>query len=212
MHTQFGVPLEKIATVLRERFGLTVTPGGLAQILHRTARRATPTYAALCEQVRGSPLVSPDVSPDENGWRAGAVPHWLWVFATPATTVYAICPGRSFDDATTILDPDFAGVLIRDGWAPYRQFTAFPASASPRIWPPSSRPSSASCGRPASTRRTGEPSRGPGAQGLWRQSHPPRRGYAASARQPRSHHSSAVPRSDQRLHDAPTRASPDRPS
>jgi hypothetical protein len=52
------------------------------------------------------------------------VPHWLWVFATPDTTVYAIRPGRSFDDATAILDPDFDGVLIRDGWAPYRQFAA----------------------------------------------------------------------------------------
>ncbi len=56
MHTQFGVPLDNIATVLRERFGLTVTAGGLAQVLHRTARRATPTYAAICQQVRGSPI------------------------------------------------------------------------------------------------------------------------------------------------------------
>lgn len=120
MHPQFGVPLEKIAPVFRERFGLTVTAGGLAQVLHRTARRATPTYAALCAQVRGSPLVSPD----ETGWRVGAVLHWLWVFATPDTTVYAIRPGRSFDDAAAILDPRFDGVLIRDGWAPYRRFTA----------------------------------------------------------------------------------------
>lgn len=120
LHTQFGVPLEKIVTVLRERFGLTVTAGGLAQVLHRTARRAAPSYAALCEQVRGSPMVSPD----ETGGRVGAVLHWLWVFATSDTTVYAIRPGRSFDDATTILDADYDGVVIRDGWAPYRQFTA----------------------------------------------------------------------------------------
>ena len=53
---------------------------------------------------------------------AGAV-NWLWAFATPATTVYAICPGRGFDDAATILGADFDGVLVRDGWAPYRRFT-----------------------------------------------------------------------------------------
>jgi transposase len=120
LHTQFGVPLAKIATVLRVQFGLTVTAGGLAQLLHRTARRATPTYTALCEQVRGSPVVTPD----ETGWRVGAVPHWLWVFATPDTTVYAIRPGRSFDDAATILGEDFAGVLVRDGWSAYRRFAA----------------------------------------------------------------------------------------
>jgi len=64
------------------------------------------------------------VSPDETGWRVGARLHWLWVFATPDTTVYAIRPGRSFDDATAILDAAYDGVLIRDGWVPYRQFTA----------------------------------------------------------------------------------------
>ena len=119
LHKHVGVPLEKIATLLRERFGLTVTPGGLVQALHRAARVAAPTYAALCAQVRGSPVVSPD----ETGWRVDAVLHWLWAFATPDTTVYAIRPGRSFDDAAAILGADFDGVLVRDGWAPYRRFT-----------------------------------------------------------------------------------------
>lgn len=119
LHKHVGVPLDKIATLLRERFGLTVTPGGLAQALHRAARVAAPTYSALCEQIRGSPVVSPD----ETGWRVGAVLHWLWAFATPDTTVYAICPGRSFDDAAAILGAHFDGVLVRDGWAPYRRFT-----------------------------------------------------------------------------------------
>ena len=49
--------------------------------------------------------------------------HWLWAFATPQTTVYAIRSGRGFDDAATVLGTDFAGVLVRDGWAPYRRFT-----------------------------------------------------------------------------------------
>ena len=42
---------------------------------------------------------APVVTPDETGWRVGAKPHWLWTCVTPETTVYAICPGRSFDDA-----------------------------------------------------------------------------------------------------------------
>ncbi len=97
---------------------MTVTPGGLAQVLHRAARDAAPSYTALCEQVREAPIVTPD----ETGWRVGGERHWLWVFTTPDTTVYAICPGRGFDDALTVLGADFNGVLIRDGWAPYRCF------------------------------------------------------------------------------------------
>ena len=54
---------------------------------------------------------------------ASAIRHWLWAFATPKTTVYAIRPGRGFDDAATVLGTDVAGVLVRDGWAPYRRFT-----------------------------------------------------------------------------------------
>ncbi len=119
LHKEVGMPLGKMAVLLRERFGLTVTPGGLVHVLHRAARVAAPTYAALCEQIRGSPVVSPD----ETGWRVGAVRHWLWAFATPDTTVYAIRRGRGFDEAAEILGAAFAGVLVRDGWAPYRRFT-----------------------------------------------------------------------------------------
>ena len=37
--------------------------------------------------------------------------------------MYRIQPGRGFDEAAAVLGADFAGVLVRDGWAPYRRFT-----------------------------------------------------------------------------------------
>ncbi|MCY4026144.1 MAG: IS66 family transposase [Acidobacteria bacterium] len=116
LHTELGVPLGKVAHLLRTTFGLQVTPGGLSHVLHRAARAAAPAYTELCEQVRNAPVVTPD----ETGWRVGGERHWLWVFTTPDTTVYAICPGRGFDDAATVLGTHYAGVLVRDGWAPYR--------------------------------------------------------------------------------------------
>ena len=119
LHLHVGVPLGKIAHLFRNQFGLVVTPSTLVHALHRTARRAEPTYAALQAQIRGSPVVSPD----ETGWKVDRVLHWLWVFATPDTTVYHIRPGRGFADAAAVLGPAFDGVLVRDGWAPYRQFT-----------------------------------------------------------------------------------------
>ena len=116
MHTEMGVPLAKVANLLRNTFNLNVTPGGLARLLHRAARDATPAYQELCEQVRNAPVVTPD----ETGWRVGGGRHWLWAYATADTTVYAICPGRGFDDAATVLGTDYAGVLVRDGWQVYR--------------------------------------------------------------------------------------------
>jgi transposase len=118
LHKLYGVPLGKVATLFRDVFGLTITRGGLVHIVQRAARRAQPSYEALCAQVRGSPVVTAD----ETGWKVDRVLHWLWAFVTPETTVYAIRPGRGYEDAVTILGPDFAGVLVRDGWAPYRRF------------------------------------------------------------------------------------------
>ena len=108
LHTEMGVPLAKVAGLLRTRFGLEVTAGGLVHLLHRTARDATPVYRELCRQVRNAPVVTPD----ETGWRVGALPHWLWTFVTPETTVYA----------ATVLGSDYAGVLVRDDWQVYRRY------------------------------------------------------------------------------------------
>jgi transposase len=118
LNKQLGLSHAKIATLLREWFGLTARPSAVTQALHRAARQAAPTYAALCETIRGSPVVSPD----ETSWKVGGQPQWLWVFATTLTVVYAILAGRGFRQAATVLGADFAGVLVRDGWAPYRQF------------------------------------------------------------------------------------------
>lgn len=118
LHKECGLPLGKIARFYEQHFGLAVTPGGLVHALHRAARHAAPTYAALLDTIRHSPMVTPD----ETGWRVGTELHWLWVAATPRTTVYAIQPGRGFDEAAALLGADFTGVLVRDGWAPYRQF------------------------------------------------------------------------------------------
>jgi transposase len=118
LNKQCGLSFGRIGQLLRDRFGLTVTRGGLVHAVHRAARQAQPTYQALCATVRGSPVVTPD----ETGWKVGGHPYWLWAFATPDTTVYAIEDGRGFAHAARMLGADYAGVLQRDGWAPYRQF------------------------------------------------------------------------------------------
>ena len=120
LNKQLGLSHGKVAWLLRERFGLAVTASTVTRALHRAARQALPTYAALCETIRGSPVVVPD----ETSWKVNGHLEWLWAFATPETTVYRIQPGRGFPQAAAVLGADYDGVLVRDCWAPYRQFTA----------------------------------------------------------------------------------------
>jgi transposase len=113
-----GVSFGRTSDLFDVAFGLKVTPSGLCLGLARLGRAGTPTYGALIQSTRASPIVVPD----ETGWKEGGRLVWLWVFVTPTTTVYAILAGRGYEQAAGILGEDFAGRLVRDGWAPYRKF------------------------------------------------------------------------------------------
>lgn len=118
LNKRCGLAYGKIATLLRDRCGLSITRGGLVHAIHRAARQAQPTYATLCATVRGSPVVTVD----ETSWRVNAGLQWLWVWTTPDTTVYAILPGRGVAQAASVIGLDYAGVLQHDGWHSYRYF------------------------------------------------------------------------------------------
>jgi transposase len=120
LNKRYGLPYGKIAALLRDRFALTITRGGVVQAIHRAARQAQPTYDTLCATVRGSPVVTVD----ETSWRVAAVLHWLWVWVTADTTVYAILPGRGLAQAASVIGHDYPGVVQRDGWHSYRYLTA----------------------------------------------------------------------------------------
>ncbi|HEX5091913.1 MAG TPA: IS66 family transposase, partial [Burkholderiales bacterium] len=120
LNKRYGLPYGKIAALLRDRGQLTVTRGGLVHAIHRSARRARPTYDTLRATVRGSPVVTID----ETSWKVDAQLQWLWTWVTDDTTVYAILPGRGLAQAASVIGLDYPGVLQHDGWHSYRYFTA----------------------------------------------------------------------------------------
>lgn len=118
LNKELGLSFGKTRRVLQDVFGISVTRGGWSQAIARVGRTAEPTWEALRIWVRQAPVVIPD----ETGWKVGGRLQWLWVFVTPEVTVYAILPGRGFEQACQVLDADYDGNLARDGWAPYRKF------------------------------------------------------------------------------------------
>jgi transposase len=94
----------------------------VTQAVARAARRAQPTYAELVKGLRASPVVAPD----ETGWRVNGAKAWLWAFVGARLVVYRVATGdgaRGYDTAEAVLGADYAGIIERDGWAPYRRFT-----------------------------------------------------------------------------------------
>lgn len=114
-----GLSFGKVSRLFQTFFAISITRAGVCRALDRVARVAEPTYEAFVGWIQHR---APVVTPDETGWKVGGRLQWLWVFVTELITIYAIQPGRGFEEATRILGEDFTGVLVRDGWGPYRRF------------------------------------------------------------------------------------------
>lgn len=118
LNKQMGLSLGHTQQVLSYGFGLEVSRGGLYRALARMAGRMEPTYDQLVETARQAPVNGMD----ETGWKVGGRLQWLHVAVSAQVTVYAILPGRGYEQAVMILGAEYEGFLIHDGWAPYYRF------------------------------------------------------------------------------------------
>src|SRR5216683_1786309 len=118
LNKQMGLSLGHTRQVLSYGFGLEVSRGGLCRALARMAGRAEPTYDGLVDAARQSPVNGMD----ETGWKVGGRLQWLHVAVSAQVTVYAILPGRGYEQSVVILGAAYDGFLIHDGWAPYYRF------------------------------------------------------------------------------------------
>jgi transposase len=118
LNKQMGLSLGHTQQVLSYGFGLEVSRGGLYRALARMAGRAEPTYDQLVETARQAPVNGMD----ETGWKVGGRLQWLHVAVSAQVTVYAILPGRGYEQAVMILGAAYDGFLIHDGWVPYYRF------------------------------------------------------------------------------------------
>ena len=101
LHERHHVGYERLVELCRDVFGLQISQGGVENALQRWIERARPTYAAIREQVRGSPVIKAD----ETSARVAGRNHWQWVFQTPEASYHVIVPGRGGE----VIDAFLAG-------------------------------------------------------------------------------------------------------
>jgi transposase len=110
-----GLSMRKTCAVLRDCFGLQLSPGGLSQALDRLAAKVKPQYDALALELRQAPALHSD----ETSWWVAGPGWWLWVFTTQLLTLYVVAQSRGRDLLSDILGKDFGGVLVSDCLATY---------------------------------------------------------------------------------------------
>jgi hypothetical protein len=114
-----GLSMRKTCAVLRDCFGLQLSPGGLSQALDRLAVKVKPQYDAIATELRQAPALHSD----ETSWWVAGPGWWLWVFTTQLLTFYVVAQSRGRELLSNMLGKDFGGVLVSDCLAIYDNAT-----------------------------------------------------------------------------------------
>lgn len=110
-----GLTLSRACGVLKMLWGLSLSRGGLAQLLQRAGRRVATWRDGIAQQIRKSSAVYAD----ETSWYVGEPKWWLWIFTTPEATLYRIETSRGGGIVLETLGPDFSGTLVSDCLSSY---------------------------------------------------------------------------------------------
>lgn len=114
LHEQHHLGYERLAELLGDVFGLTVSEGALVAAVQRVAGVLEPDALVIARQVRGSGVVGSD----ETSARVDGENWWEWVFQTEAAAYHTIQRRRNTDVVLTFLDGRQPGVWVSDLWKP----------------------------------------------------------------------------------------------
>lgn len=114
-----GLTMRKTCEALRRLAGISLTPGGLSQLLARVAGRAEPLYEDLLARLRDGPVLHTD----ETSWWVGGRGASLWVLTNPTATAYRVVASKTRQQAEDLIG-GYAGVLVSDCLNLYDGLTA----------------------------------------------------------------------------------------
>lgn len=113
---QHFIPVERTGQILEDIFGISISPGTIANIETRLFRNLEPFEGSLKKYL----LESGVLHFDETGMRCEKKLHWVHVASSELATFYIMHPKRGQEamDAAGIL-PYFTGTAVHDHWFPY---------------------------------------------------------------------------------------------
>ena len=117
LNQNHAVSVQRTAALMNDFFGLALSQATVVKAVHSSGDLLLPTAQAI-----GQAAVACGVlHADETGIRVAKQLHWLHVLATDTLTWIGSHPKRGTEafDALALLE-QFQGVLVHDGWMPYK--------------------------------------------------------------------------------------------
>jgi transposase len=113
------LPIDRAAQLLADVLGAPVATGTLAAVVGEGAAG----LAGFVEVVRERLAAAPVAHFDETGARVAGRLHWVHSASTSLLSLFTVHAkrGKQAMDAAGVL-PDFCGVAVHDGWAPYWRY------------------------------------------------------------------------------------------
>jgi len=100
LHVTQAISFERLARLLAEVFGLTLSEGAIANILARAEAPLLAALAPIAAAVRESPVVGSD----ETSARVGGKSWWQWVLLSTTAVCHVIADTRAASVVTAFLD------------------------------------------------------------------------------------------------------------
>jgi len=115
------VPFNRMKEMLNDAFGLSISEGGIHELLNRLAQKAAPAYQIIKEKIASSKVVGSD----ETGCKINGVKSWMWTWQNDSITFIAPSFNRGFATIQSNFEFGFSNaVLVHDCWKSHFQTTA----------------------------------------------------------------------------------------
>ena len=110
LHVTQAISFERLARLLTDVFGLTISEGAIANILARAERPLLAAAAPIADAVRASPVVGSD----ETSARVGGKNWWQWVLLGSTAICHVIADTRAASVVTSFMQGARPEVWVAD--------------------------------------------------------------------------------------------------
>jgi transposase len=113
LHNSHHVGFERLARLLKEVFGLSISEGAIANAF----RRMGCAFDVARMAIKAKLLTAPVIASDETTTRVNGVTQWQWVFLCDEAVLHEIAPSRGRGVAEQVLGDHQPEVWVSDRYA-----------------------------------------------------------------------------------------------
>lgn len=113
LHTRQYIPVQRMSEHFTDAYNLPISTGAICDILERFARKATPAYNSIAEDLESATVVGSD----ETGAKVNGKNGWFWTWQNKLATFIVYSTNRGLDTIKDNFSKGFKNAtIVHDCW------------------------------------------------------------------------------------------------